>query len=112
MSIPKLQEVIIYSDNNGKQPFVKWLDSLDSSIRGRIQQRILRLSIGNFGDFKFLDEGVYELRLDFGSGYRVYFGKDGDTIVVLISGGDKGTQNKDIKVAKKYWQDYLESKND
>jgi len=112
MMVVKTQEIIVYSDTNGKQPFVKWLNSLSSIIRTRIQQRILRLSVGNFGDFKFLAEGIYELRLDFGPGYRVYFGKDGNTIVVLINGGDKGTQNKDINAAKKYWQDYLENKND
>lgn len=105
-------EIIFYSDANGKQPFLKWLNSLDSSIRSRIDQRLLRLSLGNYGDYKFVNEGIYELRFSFGSGYRIYFGKDGSKIVVLLTGGDKKTQRKDIKVAIEYWNEYKESKNE
>ena len=111
MKITNSLEVIIYSDKSGKRPFLKWLDSLDMSIRKRVEYRVLRLSLGNYGDFKFLSNNIYELRLDFGPGYRIYFGKDGSRIVVLISGGDKKTQKKDIEGAKEYWLDDMENKN-
>lgn len=102
------KQVIIYQDNNGKEPFIEWIESLrDSVIRRRILQRIFRLQSGNYGDCKSLKEGVYELRLMFGAGYRVYFGEDGETIVVLLCGGDKSTQKKDIVQAKAYWKEYL-----
>jgi len=79
----------------------------DSATRRRILQRILRLQSGNYGDCKSLKGGIYELRLMFGAGYRVYFGEDGDTIIVLLCGGDKSTQKKDIEKARVYWQEYL-----
>lgn len=85
---------------------------MDYNIRRPIDQRLLRLLIGNYGDYKFLAQGVYELRLAFGSGYRIYFGKDGNRIVVLLNGGDKKTQKRDIQVAIEYWNEYRESKND
>lgn len=108
--IPK--DVIIFSDKKGKSPFLEWLESLDGSYRSRIEQRILRLSLGNYGDYKALQEGVMELRFTFGSGYRVYFGDDCEKIVVLLIGGDKSTQKKDIKKAIEYWQKYKEAKYD
>ena len=112
MPITEPIEVIFYSDSTGKEPFKKWLNSLNNSIVRRIDQRLLRLSIGNYGDYKFLAQGVYELRLAFGSGYRIYFGKDGYKIVVILSGGDKKTQKKDIQAAIEYWNKYKERKND
>ena len=69
----------------------------------------MRLELGNYGDCKALKGGISELGFKFGSGYRVYFAEDGDKIVILISGGDKSTQTKDIKKAIEYWQEY---KND
>jgi len=72
----------------------------------RIQTRLLRLEQGNYGDYKSLKDGVLELRLMYGSGYRVYFGEDGDKLVVLLVGGDKSTQAQDIEKAKIYWKEY------
>jgi len=69
-------------------------------------------ALGNFGDCKPVSAGVFEFRLHFGSGYRIYYGKDGSTIILLLCGGDKNTQNRDIKKAKQYWKDYQEQKND
>jgi len=112
MTVIKPDDIVFYSDTNGKQPFLKWLNSLDSTVKARIDQRLLRLSLGNYGDYKFLDEGVYELKFKFGPGYRIYFGKDGNKIVVLLNGGDKKTQNKDIKIAIEYWSEYKENKNE
>ena len=105
------RSIVIYEDERGYEPFVDWIQSLrDHKTRRRIRKRISRMEEGNFGDHKSIGDGVFELRLFFGSGYRVYFAEDGDTVVVLLSGGDKSTQNKDIKKAKEYWLDFQESK--
>jgi putative addiction module killer protein len=74
--------------------------------RARIRVRLNRIRLGNFGDCKAVAEGVMELRMDFGPGYRVYFGQDGDVLVILLCGGDKRTQMRDIVTAKQYWQSY------
>ncbi len=87
---------------NGKKPIIDWLNSLDNNLRKRINQRILRIEEGNFGDYKILTKNISELRLSFGKGYRVYYSVEQDTIVLLINGGDKSTQQKDISNAEKY----------
>src|SRR5438045_3447802 len=92
----------------GRQPFREWLDSLDASVRARIQVRVLRFEEGNLGDHKSVGGGVWEARLPFGSGYRVYFGRDGDELILLLVGGDKTSQRRDIELAKRYWGEYLE----
>ena len=103
-----MKTIAIYETEDGQKPFRKWLDSLRDKITiARINARINRVEHGNLGDAKPVGEGVMELRLAFGSGYRVYFGMDGDTLVVLLTGGDKSTQDKDIKLAHQYWSDYL-----
>lgn len=80
--------------------FVQWLDGLrDLRARARIQVRIERLAAGNPGDAKPVGEGVSELRIDYGPGYRVYYTMQGDTVVILLAGGDKSTQTADIKIA-------------
>ncbi len=80
--------------------FSKWIDGLrDTQGRARVLARIERLSLGNPGDVKAVGEGVSELRIDCGPGYRVYYKKVGQTVVILLAGGDKSTQNKDIKTA-------------
>ena len=102
------KEVLIYADEAGHEPFTAWLNQLrDRAGRQRILARLRRLEQGNFGDCKALGEGVYELRVFFGPGYRVYFGEEGDTIVVLLTGGDKRSQAKDVANAKEYWKEYL-----
>ena len=102
-----LRELRIYTADDGSAPFSKWLDKLkDGRGRGVIRTRLARIRLGNMGDCKPVGEGVFELRVDFGPGYRVYFGQEGDTLVILLCGGDKGTQDQDIQKAKKYWTDY------
>jgi putative addiction module killer protein len=96
-----------YLDDLGRSPFRHWLDTLDKLVRARVQARILRFETGNLGDHKELGDGVWEARLDFGPGYRVYFGKRGKELVLLLVGGDKGSQNKDIRRAKGFWASYL-----
>ncbi len=101
------KEVLVFTTEDGQQPYSNWLNGLrDGTTRRRIIQRVTRLESGNYGDFKSLKDGVFELRLSFGSGYRVYFAEDGNTVVVLLCGGDKSTQEKDIETAKAYWKEY------
>jgi len=106
----KLKRVIPYTDEQGKQPIVEWLDSLDIASRNRITSRFSRIELGNFGDNTPVGDGVKELRFMFGSGYRIYFGEDGKEIVVLLVGGDKSSQKKDIERARYYWKDYQKRK--
>lgn len=101
-------EIEVYTDEKGKSPFAEWLFSLDTSAQLRVAARIDRMRDGNFGDSKTLQEGLSELRFHFGSGYRVYYGKVGRRIVLLLCGGDKGSQQRDMKKALKYWEDYKE----
>ena len=101
------KEVVFYQDATGNEPFNDWINGLrDAKTRRRILQRVYRLQSGSYGDHKSLKDGVFELRLHFGSGYRVYFAEEGERIVVLLCGGDKSTQERDIEKAKTYWKEY------
>src|SRR5436309_9671675 len=101
------RELELYVTEEGRAPFTEWLDSLrDISGREKIRARLNRIRLGNFGDSSSVGEGVEELRIDFGPGYRVYFGQAGTKIVLLLCGGDKSTQTQDILQAKSYWKDY------
>jgi putative addiction module killer protein len=102
------KQVFVYADENGREPFTEWLDGLGDAVgRKRILARIFRLRQGNFGDCKSVGEGVSELRLFFGPGYRVYFGEHQGNIVIVLCGGDKSSQSEDIKQAQIYWKEYL-----
>jgi len=103
--------IIPFVEENGTEPFTDWILDLDSISRKRILTRLTRIQTGNFGDCKRIDDAIYELRFFFGNGYRVYFGKDDENIVLLLCGGIKDTQNKDITNAKRYWRQYNEQKN-
>jgi putative addiction module killer protein len=96
-----------YVEDGGRIPFRDWLTELDKATRARVQARILRFETGNLGDHKDVGAGVLEARLDFGPGYRVYFGRKGRELVLLLLGGDKGSQKKDIKRAQEFWSRYL-----
>ncbi len=85
------------------------MDGLDVAARARIQARVLRFEEGNLGDHKSVGDGVCEARMTFGPGYRIYFGREGAAVVILLVGGDKGTQAKDIRKARAYWADYTEA---
>jgi putative addiction module killer protein len=103
------QEKIIrtYERGDGTVPFNEWLNKLrDKVARGVIRARLNRVRLGLMGDCKSVGEGVSELRVDFGPGYRVYFGQDSERIIILLCGGDKSRQDKDIAKAKEYWLDY------
>lgn len=105
--------LINYETADGEQPFRDWLKSLrDKVTAARIRSRLERIEQGNFGDAKPVGSGVSELRLTFGSGFRVYYGQDGDQVVVLLIGGDKSTQERDIQLAQEYWADYTRRTQD
>jgi len=101
------KEAYLYRFQSGRCPFEEWLDSMrDRMGRAKIRARIARARAGNLGKCEPVGGGVFELKIDFGPGYRVYFGEVGDTIIILLCGGDKSTQTKDIKAAHDYWADY------
>lgn len=102
-------EVEYYVTVTGKRPFQEWLESLrDVNGRAKVRIRLDRARLGNLADHKHVDAGVWEMRIDYGPGYRVYFAKDGDRLLLLLIGGDKDTQGKDIKTAVSYWRDHQE----
>ena len=98
------RKLVAYRTREGRIPFNEWLDELDDQ---NIVARVLaRVRTGNLADCKSVGEGVSELRVDYGPGYRVYFAQKGQELVILLCGGDKRTQEKDIQRAKQYWQDF------
>lgn len=103
-------KIVNYTTRNGKEPFEEWLNELDLNTRAIIRARVNRARLGNFGNCKLLKgaKGLWEFVIDYGPGYRVYFGKKGQTIVIILVGGLKGTQRRDIEKAKIYWLDYKE----
>ena len=101
-----------YVDDRGRIPFRNWLAGLDVATRARVQARILRFEAGNLGDHKDIGAGVWEARFDFGPGYRLYFGRIGREVVLLLLGGDKKLQTKDIKRAREFWSEYLKETKD
>lgn len=103
-------EVEIYETDHGKCPYLEWLDAL-KDIRGRakIRTRIDRLKLGNFGQCEPVGDGVRELKIDFGPGYRVYFGQVGTRCILLLCGGSKKRQSGDINKAKEYFEDFKKS---
>lgn len=101
------RNVLIFSDKNGYEPYTDWIDNLkDKQNQQRIKARVRRLEQGNFGDHRPVGDNVSELRFFFGSGFRVYYAEDGEKIVLLLCGGDKQSQEKDIESAKTYWKEY------
>ena len=106
------KEIIIFETSTGHQTFAIWINSIkDKKFKVRILNKITMLKCDNVsGDFKSVGDGVYELRFFFGPGYRVYFAYDGLKIIILLCGGDKGTQTRDIKKAKEYLTEYNKTK--
>lgn len=106
----KLRITQTYVTPAGKTPFEAWLLSLkDKRAVARILQRIDRIRLGNFGDCRSVGNGVYELRIHFGPGFRVYFGIVDDQLILLLCGGDKSSQQKDITTAQSYWKEYQDN---
>jgi putative addiction module killer protein len=97
-------ELYRYQAEDGKEPVTEWLGALrDKRAQAKLRVRLKRLEAGIFGDCESVGEGVFELREHLGAGYRVYFGRHGRLLVVLLCGGDKKTQSRDIEMAKSYW---------
>lgn len=103
-------EVREYLTENGRSPYAKWFDRLNSAAAVKVVTAIHRLEQGNFSNVKGVGAGVMEYRIHFGPGYRIYFGKDVDRLVILLAGGTKRRQDADIKAAQAYWQDYKRRK--
>lgn len=103
----KKKEARYYIAASGRAPCEEWLENLkDRQGRAMIRARIRRLEIGNPGKYRPVGQGVMELKINFGPGYRVYYGEDGNSLVILLCGGDKSTQDRDIKKAQEFWSDY------
>ena len=98
--------VLEYLDAAGSSPFAHWFESLNAVAAAKVTTAVLRLELGNFSNVKGVGGGVFEYRIDFGPGYRVYFGKDGDAVVILLGGGTKKRQDRDIAIAQERWADY------
>lgn len=106
------REIRRYVTLESKIPFADWLNSLrDRKAKTIIEKRLNRVSLGNLGDYRSVSEGVCELRIDYGSGYRIYFGQLGTIAVLLLYGGDKSTQDQDIRQAIEYWREYRRREN-
>lgn len=99
-----------YIDAAGKQRFTEWFEGLPATAAAKVVTALSRMEHGNFRNAKGVSGGVYEYRIDFGPGYRIYFGRDGDHIVILLGGGSKKHQSKDIQDAQACWQDYKQRK--
>jgi putative addiction module killer protein len=103
-------EIVQYESAEGNCPFADWFDGLDARAAAKVRTAIARIETGNFGDVKPVGEGVSERRIDFGEGYRLYFGQDGQRLVILLAGGTKKRQQRDIDHARAYWRDYKQRK--
>lgn len=99
-------EISEYLDDRGRSPFGRWFDSLDASAAVRVRTSLARMEAGNLSNIRGVGNGVLECRINVGPGYRVYFGRDGDTLIVLLGGGTKTRQQRDIDDARQLWQEY------
>ena len=103
-------EVREYLERDGRSPFAAWSDRLNREASAKVAAALARIQQGNFSNAKGVGAGVYEYRIDFGPGYRIYFGQDGDRLVILVGGGTKNRQQQDIATALARWQDYKQRK--
>jgi putative addiction module killer protein len=103
-------DVLEYLTPKGDSPFGAWFDDLDPQAAAKVTIALIRIGQGNLSNVKGVGSGVLEYKIDFGPGYRVYFGKDGETIVILLAGGTKKRQQRDIEDAQACWQDYKDRK--
>jgi putative addiction module killer protein len=101
-----MMELRYYLTRDSKSPFEEWFYSLDAQAAAKVTKALVRLEQGNLSNAKSVGEGVLEYRIDWGPGYRVYFGRDGDVLVILLTGGTKKRQQRDIDTAHAMWTDY------
>lgn len=107
MKFSKSYSVREYITPEGQSLYRNWIESLNLTAKARIQARILRFEMGNLGDYKSMGKGIFEARFSFGPGYRLYFGIDKGSVVILLFGGEKSSQQRDIQKAQSFWADYL-----
>ena len=103
-------EIREYTDISGHSPFAEWFDDLNAQAAAKIAVALIRIEQGNFSNVKGVGAGVLEYRIDYGPGYRIYFGKDGERLVILLAGGTKKRQQRDIEAAQARWEDYKQRK--
>jgi len=103
-------EVVEYETEEGRRPFSNWFSSLDTGAALKVSRSVARMENGNFSNVKAVGGGVSELKIDFGPGYRIYFGKNGGKLIILLGGGSKKRQQSDIEAAKDLWLIYKKRK--
>lgn len=103
-------EIREYLDDRGRSPFGRWIDRLDARAAARVRTSLARMEAGNLSDVQGVGGGVLERRINVGPGYRVYFGRDGDALIVLLGGGTKARQQRDIEDARRLWDEYRRRK--
>jgi putative addiction module killer protein len=103
-------ELRAYVGEQGNKPFAEWLDGLDAQAAAEVTIALARMEQGNFSQVRGVGSGVFERKVDLGPGYRIYFGKDGDTLVILVGGGTKKRQQHDIAAAQECWTEYKRRK--
>jgi putative addiction module killer protein len=104
-------KILVYLDAAGESPYQDWFDSLDVQAAAKVTVAVTRIELGNLSNVKGVGSRVQEYRIDYGPGYRIYFGKDGDRLGILLGGGTKRRQDKDIAEALARWTDYKKRKN-
>ena len=100
-------ELLEYVDERGRSPFGRWFNRLDPQAAARITVALARIQAGNMSNVKGVGAGVMECRINCGPGYRVYLGRDGETVIILLGGGTKTRQQADIAAARERWRDYI-----
>ncbi len=103
-------EVREYVDTESRSPYARWFDGLNARAAAKVATALVRMEQGNLANVKRVGAGVSEYRIDFGPGYRVYFSKDGDTLIILLGGGTKKRQQRDIEAARDLWREYKQRK--
>lgn len=104
-------EIREYLDTQGRSPYARWFDRLNARAAAKVATALVRMEQGNLSNAKSVGGGLSEYRIDFGPGYRVYFAKDGDTLIILLGGGTKKRQQKDIEAAQHLWREYKQRKS-
>ena len=99
-----------YVDSRGRSAFARWFDTLNAPAAAKVTIALARMEQGNLSNTKGVGSGVFEYRLDFGPGYRIYFGRDGDTMIILLGGGTKKRQQQDIEATQLLWREYTQRK--
>ena len=103
-------ESVEYIDANGRNPYARWFNRLNDQASARVSEALFRMEQGNFSNAKSVGGGVFEYRIDFGPGYRIYFGREGDVLIILLGGGTKRRQQWDIETARQLWREYKRRK--